>query len=254
MNFPIQPELFGVSLPLHFIFETLAFVMGYRYYAYLRKRQGDAVEHDKRLQVIIGAAAGALLGSRLLGAMEQPLQWWEAEHFWLYLYTNKTVVGGFVGGLIGVELTKKIVGVKRSTGDLFTFPLILALIIGRIGCFCMGVAEETYGVATTLLWGMDLGDGILRHPVTLYEILFLVLLFMGLKWIQKNKNLKSGMLFQFFMIAYVLYRLLQDFIKPTFNYDFIHLSSIQIVCILTLIYYLNTIYNLIFKPIKLLDY
>ena len=78
--------------------------------------------------------------------------------------------------MIGVEITKKIIGHKESTGDLITFPLILAMIIGRIGCFLTGVYEQTYGVETTSIFVMDLGDGLLRHPVALYEIVYLIIL------------------------------------------------------------------------------
>ena len=79
-----------------------------------------------------------------------------------------------LGGLAGVELIKKTIKEKLASGDLFTYPIILALIIGRIGCFSMGVYEETYGSPTSLPWGMNFGDNILRHPVCLYEIIFLI--------------------------------------------------------------------------------
>ena len=85
-------------------------------------------------------------------------------------YSNKTIIGGLLGGLFGVELIKKVIEEKKASGDLFTYPVMLALIIGRIGCFSMGVYEETYGLPTTLPWGVKLGDNIPRHPVCLYEI------------------------------------------------------------------------------------
>jgi phosphatidylglycerol:prolipoprotein diacylglycerol transferase len=58
--------------------------------------------------------------------------------------------------------------------------MILALFIGRLGCFAMGIYEDTYGVETTFFTVMNLGDGLLRHPVTLYEIAFLLILWIGL--------------------------------------------------------------------------
>ena len=44
---------------LHLLFEVGAFVVGYSYFAKLRLKQGDAVAEEKRVWVIIGAAAGA---------------------------------------------------------------------------------------------------------------------------------------------------------------------------------------------------
>ena len=54
-------------------------------------------------------------------------------------------MGGLFGGLLGVELAKKIIGEKQSSGDLFVFPIILGIFIGRIGCFLSGINEFTYG-------------------------------------------------------------------------------------------------------------
>ncbi len=149
---------------------------------------------------------------------------------------NKTMVGGLIGALFFVEVAKKIVGEKQNTGDLFTYPLILGMIIGRIGCFSAGVYEEAYGLPSHLPWAMNLGDGVLRHPVTLYEILFLILAFIFLKVFEKNYLFPHGALFKLLMISYLLFRFLLDFIKPGWRY-FLGLGSIQIVCLLGLLYY-----------------
>ena len=126
--------------------------------------------------------------------------------------------------------------------------MLLALIIGRIGCFSMGVYEETYGVATTFFTGMQLGDGVNRHPVTLYEIVFLIVLWMALVAIEKKQPLPSGTRFKRMMIAYLTFRFLLDFIKPHYTFS-IGLSTIQITCIMGLIYYyvLSLYKKIIFK-------
>ena len=196
---------------------------------------------------MIGAIFGALIGSRLIGGLEDPPQISKADNIFFYFYQNKTVLGGFLGGLFGVELIKKIIGEKRASGDLFVYPIILALIIGRIGCFTMGVYEETYGTASGLPWAMDLGDGILRHPVALYEIFFLVALWFALHRIKEKFPLAEGALFKLFMIAYILFRFLLDFIKPHYTFS-IGLSTIQITSLAGLAYY----YAYIIHPKKLL--
>lgn len=233
-------SLFSISIPLHAVMETLGMFLGFRYFLRLRKQQGDKLPDNNRIWVIIGAIFGALAGSRFLGALENPVALLHSEHPLQYLYQNKTIVGGLLGGLAGVEGIKSVIGESRSSGDLFTYPLILAMIIGRIGCFSMGVFEETYGLPTTLPWGMQLGDGLLRHPVCLYEIVFLLLLWRGLSLAGKKYQLVSGARFQLFMIAYLLFRFLLDFIKPGFRYSF-GLSSIQLACLAGLLYYIRTI-------------
>jgi prolipoprotein diacylglyceryltransferase len=220
--------------------------VGFRYFVWLRGKQSDRINDVNRVWIIIGAAFGALVFSRLVGALENPVNLFHTKHLLLYLYANKTIVGGLLGGLLTVEVTKKIIHERSSSGDLFTYPLILAMMIGRIGCFTSGMAEETYGIPTHLFLGMNLGDGVPRHPVTLYEIGFLGLLWMGLVAIERRVKLIDGYRFQFFMIAYFAFRLLLDFIKPRYVL-FAGLGTIQVCCLIALLYYSRTIYKILFN-------
>ncbi len=204
----------ALQLYAHTLFELLGFFLGFRYYLYLRRQQVDVISDQGRLWIIIGATFGALIGSRLVGALEDPQRFFSAATSWLYYYQSKTIVGGLLGGLWGVELIKKMIGVKHSSGDLFTFPIILGMIIGRIGCFSMGVFEPTYGLPSSLPWAMDLGDGVLRHPTALYEIVFLLACWSFLYFLQKKETLVSGAKFRLFMVAYLSYRFMVEFIRP----------------------------------------
>ena len=237
MYFPVSFHIGSFDIALHAIMETAAFFIGFRYFLYLRRNQGDQFSSPTRIWIIIGAIFGALIGSRLIGSLERPYELYLTHDLFDYILNNKTVVGGFLGGLFGVELAKKIMGEKRASGDLFVFPMILALIIGRIGCFSMGVFEETYGSPTVFPWGMNLGDGIPRHPVDLYEICYLILLWVLLYRLNNRTSLENGALFKLFMIAYLLFRFLLDFIKPHYTYG-IGLSTIQYACCAGLLYYL----------------
>jgi phosphatidylglycerol:prolipoprotein diacylglycerol transferase len=240
LHFPVTINIGSWHILLHNITEPLCMLIGFRYYLYLRKKQGDIISTDNRLWIFIGAIAGAILGSRLTGGFENPPELFASENIWLYFYSNKTVLGGFLGGLFGVEIIKKIVGEKNSSGDLFTYPMILALIIGRIGCFSIGLAEETYGIPTRLFTGINLGDGLYRHPVCIYEMAFLALLWMMLVKLESKVILKPGSRFKIFMIAYILFRFLLDFIKPHYTFNF-GLSTIQLACLIGLLYYLRDI-------------
>ncbi len=246
MQFPLHITIGSTSILLHTIFETLAFFIGFRYFLFLRKKRGDTISSPHRIWIFVGALLGAFLGSRIVGGFEDPYQVKIATNLWWYFYQNKTVLGGFLGGLMGVELVKKIIGETKASGDLFVYPIILALIIGRIGCFSMGVYEETYGMPTSLPWGMHLGDNHLRHPVCLYEILFLILLWAGLVLLEKKHPLQEGARFKLFMIAYCAFRFLLDFIKPHYTFSF-GLSTIQLTALLGLLYY----YRYIIQPKKL---
>jgi prolipoprotein diacylglyceryltransferase len=243
MSLPFEPQLFGVTLNMHLILEYAAFFVAFRYYVYLRKQSEDNISSTNRLSIIIGAIFGALLVSRLVAFLENPITHYNEG--WVTLVNNKTIMGGLFGGLLGVELVKKVIGEKQSSGDLFTLPIILGIIIGRVGCFLAGTTEFTYGKTTSLFLGMDLGDGSLRHPIALYEVVFLMFLFIFIKRLQKRTiKLKSGSYFKLFMVSYFGFRFCVEFIKPN-TFFVLGLSSIQLLCLICWGYYYKFILQLI---------
>lgn len=223
---------------MHLILEYVAFFVAYRYYVRLRKNAKDPISNQNRLSIILGAIIGAFLGSRLIGFLENPMIALNLQNIILLLNT-KSIMGGLFGGLIGVEVSKIIIREKHSSGDLFTFPIIVGIIIGRIGCFLSGIHEFTYGKETGFFTGMDLGDGLLRHPTSLYEIIFLMLLAVFLKKITFHTQKESGLLFKVFMISYFGFRFMIEFLKPNIFYVW-GLSSIQWLCITCWMYYMPT--------------
>jgi len=240
MTYPLELGIGNFKLSAHLLFETLSFVIGFRFFLYLKRKKTDPISESNRIWIIISATFGAFFFSRLLGSLENPAAWAQANNPFLYFYANKTIVGGLLGGLLFVEITKYFLHEKSSSGDLFTYPLILALIIGRVGCFTSGVYEPTFGRATSLPWGMDLGDGILRHPVALYEIIFLAILWVLLCQFEKKQPYSMGVRFKLFMIAYLAFRFMLDFIKPVHQIAPL-LSAIQLACLAGLLYYSKTI-------------
>lgn len=243
MDLPFNPELFGVNINIHLILEYLAFFIAYRYYVFLRRRNTDIITSNNRLSIILGAALGALIGSRLVGFLENPLIEFTLNNA-ITLLNTKTIMGGLFGGLLGVELAKKIINESQSSGDLFVFPIILGIFIGRVGCFISGINEFTYGKVTTSAFGMDLGDGLLRHPTSLYELFFLIFLFIALKTVNNRLQLKNGDLFKIFMLSYFGFRFCIEFLKPNVFYT-IGLSSIQILCVICWLYYSKFIASLL---------
>lgn len=247
MEFPINIHLLGATINAHLVFELLAYMLGFRYYLYLRNKSEDKINSENRIWIMIAAAAGAAVGSKALGILEhiQTLPWQDHQ-----IWYSKTIVGGLLGGLFAVEFAKKILKIRHSSGDLFCFPIILGIAIGRIGCFTQGVYDGTHGIASDFWLAMDMGDGISRHPTQLYEIIFLVLLFFILKKINHKFVLEDGALFKLFMVSYLLWRLVIDTLKPIDTFQPVGLSAIQIACLLGLIYY----WPVIFKPKLLIKY
>jgi len=220
----------------HPVMETLAYASGFAVYRSLRARQGDVLEEPQRWTVVAAAAVGALVGSRVLGLAEQwptVMEAWLARRILELLISpgGKTIVGGLLGGWLAVELTKKLSGIKRRTGDLFALPLCVGIGAGRVGCLLAGLADDTYAKPTTLPWAVNLGDGIGRHPVQVYEILFLVLL--GFI-VSRKAEMAEGARFRVFMGGYLAWRFAIDFLKPQPLVD--GLNLIQWSCVAGLLF------------------
>ena len=116
--------------------------------------------------------------------------------------------------------------------------------IGRIGCFFTGCC---YGVHTHITWlGINFGDGLLRFPTQLIEMVFCLILFGYLFYKQQKKkeNLIQGILFKELVLYYFTFRFIIEFIRDT-NKNIIGLSIYQIICLLGIIFIAITISKIV---------
>lgn len=253
---------------VHAVCESLAYLIGARLFMQAARRDSDPrlaqpqqFNDGQRWSVVLGAIAGAALGSKLLYWAEYP------EHVFAHVFAHgldpaalwggKTIVGGLLGGLIGVESAKRWIGVTRSTGDGFVPGLVVGMCLGRLGCFLCGLSDNTYGGPTALPFGVDFGDGVRRHPTQLYEALFLGGLYLALRHLPAAAPLGrviAGDRFRLFLSAYLLFRLGIDFLKPPFgaappgtvlpHLYLGQLTALQLACVAGLVYYLPALLRL----------
>ncbi len=219
----------------HFLFESLAYIVAFRLYLRARNVSGDFLDSATRWNLIVAAAAGAVAGSKMLYWLEDPARTWAHLHDVFYLMAGKTIVGALLGGTIAVELVKRSSGVRDRTGDLFAIPLAVGIGIGRIGCFLAGIQDDTYGLPSNAPWAIDLGDGIARHPVQLYEIAAMAALAAILARVQPPR-FERGDRFRIFVLGYYGWRLAVDFLKP--GVHFAGLTMLQWACAAALVWYL----------------
>lgn len=151
---------------MHTLFEVTAYAAGFRLFLYLRKRGAASPlsNGETTLAVAVGAIVGAALRAKIAWALYDPAYAFTNFPDWRHLLAGKSIIGALLGGLLGVELAKRALGVRGSTGDAFALPLMLGMGIGRIGCFLAGLQDGTYGNPTRLPWGVDFGDGTLLRP------------------------------------------------------------------------------------------
>lgn len=202
---------------------------------------------------------GAVLGSRLFYVIEnifyfigKPL---EILSFW---DGGLTSYGGIFLGLLFVWIyTKRNSDLKfLQILDISAPYIVLALAIGRIGCFLNWCC---YGIGSDLPWAIKTIDDIPRHPTQFYDIfanlaIFFVLIKLknrkqqGEKFSRFKKNSfkditfihesdffdKEGSMFLSFAVMYSTLRFFIDFLRDHHSY-FLGLATSQWVCILVFI-------------------
>lgn len=199
------------ALWTHTAFDLLAWAGGLGLGALLyRWRLGDAVDRlavkvdgGYFLALVLGAAPGAWLAGSMntLRAPSGAL--------------SHSVVGALVGAIVGVEIYKRLRGVTGSTGGVFVGSFALGVAVGRLGCFFAGLPDQTFGTPSALPCAVDLGDGVGRHPVQLYEsaamALFLLAYLAGLA-VRAPWAMRRG--FYVMCAWYAAQRFAWEFLKP----------------------------------------
>ena len=140
-----------------------------------------------------------------------------------------------IGGLVAVELVKWRMRIEtrskrpvRASAGGWNCDRPRRLLSQR-------AARQYLRNPTSLPVGVDFGDGIPRHPTQLYEVAFMLVLAAALVAMRKRFT-RVGDQFRFFMISYMSFRLIVDFIKPEARVA-LGLSVIQWGCVATLVYY-----------------
>jgi phosphatidylglycerol:prolipoprotein diacylglycerol transferase len=197
------------AMGVHFAFDMAAWLSAWligrfvarRYFAgAVRTPFGDPC-------YFIALGLGAIAGALAFGSLNMSLAG--------FTQIGHSIAGAVAGGIVGVELYKRIAGIKGSTGGQFVASLALGIAVGRLGCFFAGLPDYTYGIATPLPRGVDFGDGVQRHPVQLYEsaamLLFAVWYLNGLR---TNSPLVRVQGFYLFTGWYAVQRFAWEFLKP----------------------------------------
>lgn len=223
---------------IHTAFEWVAIFVGARLYLRSSSTGLRGLGETRRFAVIFGCVAGAAIGNKLVHWLQRVDQWpLLHDSPWLVLQ-GQSIVGGLLGGLLGVEIGKRLAGVGESTGDRFVVPILVGLAVGRIGCFLAGLLDDTYGNPTTLPWGVDFGDGIARHPTQLYDIAFALVALALLHLNRETLARVPGLAFKLTLAGYLAWRFAIDALKPI-PYEWPGgFSGSQFVCLVALTIYL----------------
>lgn len=196
-----------IELPTWGLLVGLAFTTGYLWLVYQAGQKN--IRPIKIIGLALAAFISAIIGARLLFLLQTPANFLTG----LKSFNGGAMFyGGLLGGVLGSWLYLKSIGEKFwPMADLAAPAAALGIGIGRLGCFLI---NDHQGSLTTLPWGILWPDGLVRHPVALYESLAGFVLF-ALLWCLKNKLTRPGQLFLTFLASYAALRFGLDFFRAT---------------------------------------
>jgi phosphatidylglycerol:prolipoprotein diacylglycerol transferase len=172
-----------------------------------RPQRTLGLDRSQRFGLALGAFCGAMIGAKLPYVMAD----WEGLVSGRAWFDNgKTILFGLVGGYLGVELAKRVTGVRVKTGDSFAVPVAVSVAIGRLACFSAGCC---FGRPTAMPWGVNFGDGVLRHPTQLYESAFHAVAAVALLGL-KRRGLFRLQLIKLYILAYLAFRFVTEWLRP----------------------------------------
>lgn len=195
---------------VHTAFDILAAVsalaMSLAVYRWRLSAQGDRVANAGP-GYIVALLAGAAIGGYACGT----LNLWASGLPGI----GRSIVGAMAGAIGAIEFYKWRTGIKGSTGIVFAPAFATSVMIGRIGCYLSGLDDQTHGIATNLHWGHDFGDGVLRHPVQLYESAAMGL-YLAFALINLQRRTPAFLTTGFYLMVgwYAAQRFVWEFLKP----------------------------------------
>jgi phosphatidylglycerol:prolipoprotein diacylglycerol transferase len=153
----------------HPLFELAGWSVAWRCFLADRARRDPVGDPLLRATLLTAGVVGGGLGAWVSFLAEDPVATWARRADPSWLLSGRSVLGALLGAWGAVEVAKRRLGVAAATGDAYVRGLGYGLAVGRLGCFFSGVTDGTHGLPTGVPWGMDLGDGVPRHPTALYD-------------------------------------------------------------------------------------
>ena len=169
-------------LPTWTLFLVAGIAAGVVYLVVAGRRAGG--QPHGALEIVCSALIFGMLGSKVPLLFTPP----GADP----LLQGKSIVGGLLGGMAGVLVVKRVLGIRTRMGNLIAPAAALGMGIGRIGCFLNGCC---YGLPVA--WGVDFGDGVRRYPTQLFEAAFDLTAFVVLHRLRRTVR-RPGVLFGWF--------------------------------------------------------
>ena len=143
------PTLFNIGpygIGTHDFFVALGVLAATVIYFYEARRR--RMLSDKTVWIAIGSMVCGSIAARASTAWQYVAVAPDPSLLGMLTQSGKSILGGLAGAYAGAILTKRLLGYRERTGDLFAPAVALGMAIGRWGCFF----TEQIGTPTSLPW------------------------------------------------------------------------------------------------------
>ena len=177
--------------------------------------------------MVIAAAAGGLVGARLLFILEEWNGFIRSPWDFIFGGAGFSWYGGFLGGALATTWVVRHHGIPwLNAADVSAPAAALGYGIGRIGCFLAG--DATWGKVTDVPWAMAFPNavfgwvdpltgvpyppGVKVHPTQLYELIQSLVIF-SILWPLRKRDYPAGTIFWLYLILAGSMRFAVEFLR-----------------------------------------
>jgi phosphatidylglycerol:prolipoprotein diacylglycerol transferase len=173
---------------------------------------------------------GAIMGCKIAVLFGELGFGWTRGDAAAIFWSGRSILGALIFGLLAAEIAKPLIGYPLPPNDRFAALLPFTLAIGRVGCLlhgcCLGTPWDGW-------CAIRYSDGVPRHPIAAYEIVFDLVV--GVTFIfMVKKRIARGNLFSIFLILYGLFRFTTEFVRDTPKLYWGWLSGYQVMSLVAM--------------------
>ncbi len=171
-----------------------------------------AKSDDRLMLIYLAALVSAFVGAKIVYLGAEGWLHWHDDNRWIQFATGKSVLGALLGGYAGVEIAKRVLRYRQTTGDWFALVAPVGIMLGRVGCVMHGCC---LGNACEPSWyTMNDAAGVARWPAAAVELIFNVLA-LGIILLLRRNRVLPGQHFHLYLMAYGLFRFAHEFMRAT---------------------------------------
>lgn len=213
--YPVLFKIGSIEIGSYGVMLALGILLAWWYF----KRQFPSEINQERLSnLVIASIIAGLVGARINFMIEHAGEIQDLRDFFSMLFSRSglTAYGGFLAGITAGYLYARKQGLPvLKVLDAGTFAMCIGYFFGRLGCQLAG--DGDYGTPSNLPWAMAYPNGTVPtyervHPVPVYEMILIALIFFILKRVQKH-HAPDGSVFALFLMLFGLERFFMEFIR-----------------------------------------